>query len=93
MSPLGLRHLPSLAMAQGATVLDLLAAAGYRDMHVLESSVDTVDAAEVNGLLGAVGCPPDFRAAAAGDLARALLAAAPFPYTHLTLAMTRTATS
>jgi hypothetical protein len=64
-------------MAQGATVLDLLAAAGYSDLHILESSVDTVDAAEVNGLLEAVGCPPDFRAAAAGDLARALLAAAP----------------
>ncbi len=57
--------------------LDLLAAAGYRDMHVLESSVDTVDVAEVCGLLEAVGCPPDFWAAAAGDLARALLAAAP----------------
>jgi hypothetical protein len=77
MPPLALRHLPSLPMAQVQVVLDTLTKAGYSDLFIIESALDEINVVDIEELLGIVGCPPDLRAAAAGDLVVALTAAAP----------------
>jgi hypothetical protein len=76
MPPLAPAHFPSLPMAKVAVVLDTLKNAGYENFHILESALDEVGVEALGELLEGIGCPPDLRAVAAGDLADALTAAA-----------------
>ncbi len=64
-------------MAKVNVVLDMLNAAGFSNFHILESAVDEINVANIVELLKVVGCPPDLRAAAAGDLVGALRTSAP----------------
>jgi hypothetical protein len=59
-------------MAKVYVVLDVLNAAGYVNLHFLESAVDEIHAEGFDELLRVVGCPPDLRAAAAADLVSSL---------------------